>query len=185
MIVCRNCGRAIIQQGKVLLTQMPPDWSIVQLQTTGEYQQTAFTIIGRIRLQLRNDYKNFWCATLKDGKSFWIVESFASFTVLNAPWNKFNQDVRNLRAGQSINFKKDLKLVGEYVEKCEAISCEGEVGSWELFRPGFFFVQASDKSNHTAIFFIDGKENVNYLSGWKLNIEKLNFKNLVVWNDWK
>ena len=134
---------------------------------------------------MRNDYKNFWCAALPDSKSVWLMESFASFTVLTPSRYNFNQDIRHLRAGEFIKLKKDLKLKGEYVEKCEDIRYEGEIGNWKFIEPPFFFIQASNKDQQTAVFIIDAGNTIEYLLGEKIAIEKLTLKNIIVWDEWK
>ena len=189
LLICKSCGEIVIQKlkGSVKLSPapVPPDWSFLQVNTTGQFQDLSFTIVGRIRLQLRNDYKNFWCAARADGKKFWIMESFSSFVVLNPSWNPFTQDIRMLRAGVDVTLKGGLKLTGEYVEKCEGISYEGEIGAWESFLNGFFFIQASNRVHQTAVFFIVGKESATYLTGEKIEFEKLNLKNIIQWDEWK
>jgi hypothetical protein len=164
---------------------VPPDWSFIQLNTQGQYDQQAFTVVGRMRLQLRNDYKNFWFCDTGRAKNFILMESFASFYVLIPSWQSFTKDVRHLRAGQSISLKGGLKLQGEYVEKCEGMSFEGEIGCWKLFYSGFFFIQASNKENKTAVFVIGGKDKIEYLTGERIDQSNLNLTNILQWDEWK
>jgi hypothetical protein len=189
LLLCKNCGAVVYQNvngsDKLEASRVPRDWSYLQLQTTGEYQQQPFTIVGRLRLQLRNDYKNFWCAALPAGKSFWIMESFASFSVFPPNWSVYNKEVSDLKAGEIIRLKEDLKVTGEYVEKCEEVGYEGEIASWKYFEPAFFFIQASNKDNQTAVFTIAGKQAIQYLTGEKVDVEKLNLKNTLHWDEWK
>jgi hypothetical protein len=171
--------------GKPPVSPVPPDWSYVQLKTHGIYQDKPFTVVGRLRLQLRNDYKSFWCAAFRDGDCIWIMESFASLAIFSPTWHPYNKEVRNLRAGELITLKTGLKLKGEYVEKCEAVSYEGEIGSWKLFEPAFFFIQAANTENETAIFTVSGKQDIEFLVGEKIEAEKLGLKNTIEWNEWK
>jgi hypothetical protein len=156
------------------------------MKTTGVYQTHNFTIVGRIRLQLRNDYKNIWCAALDHGKMIWIMESFASFSILNNQWNTFTKSASHLEAGKNIALKSDFKVKSEYVEKCESISYEGQLGPWKLFFPGFFFIQASNSNTkQTAVFIINGNDNIEYLGGAKTEVETLKLKNIIQWDEWK
>ena len=189
LLACKNCGEIVFQNivgyEKPMPSKVPEDWSFVKVGSSGLFQKKTFTIIGRIRLQLRNEYKNFWCAEVENGKSQWIMESFGSFSVLNPPWHTYTKDASKLRAGQSIEVATGLKYKGEYVERCEGISYEGEIGAWKLFTPGFFLIQASRNDRNTTIFTIEKKENVEYLTGSIVLMEELNLQNIVEWNDWK
>lgn len=148
LLICRHCGRVVLNNlaggKKIEVAKVPEDWSFIQIGTTATHDSTPFTVVGRVRLQLRNDYKNFWCGAQADGECIWIAESFASFSIFRFPWTEYTGDEASLKAGGLLKFSHDktLKLRGEYVEKCEAISAEGEIGDWRLFDPGFFFVQA-------------------------------------------
>lgn len=187
LLICRKCHRVVfpaITDREQRVFEMPPDWSFVQLGTTGEYNKQPFTVVGRARLQLRNDYKNFWCCEQLNGKSFWIMESFASFTILNSTWRLSKIDAHNLRAGNVVKIDKDLKVKGEYVEKCEAITFEGELGDWKHTYSGFFFIQASNAENKTAVFTINNTI-VEHLQGDKIAVEWLNLKSTITWDEWK
>src|SRR5688572_5405115 len=167
--MCKNCGEVIQDRNntdKPPRTRVPEDWSFLRIGSTGEFSKQPFTIIGRVRLQLRNDYKNFWSAEYGHGKCLWLVESFGSFAAFTSPWHTYENDATKLRAGNVIQVSSDLKLLGEYVEKTEGVSYEGEIGPWKLFRPGFFVVQASHNGKDTAIFLVN-KSDVEHLVGTK------------------
>ncbi|MBA4056441.1 MAG: hypothetical protein C0490_17125 [Marivirga sp.] len=169
---------------KIPAKPVPDDWSFVDVGSNGEFQSVPFKVTGRVRIQLRNDYKNFWCVEYNQGKCGWIIESFASFLFVASSWVSYEKDATKLRAGNSIPITSELKLKGEYVEKCEGISFQGEIGPWTSFESGFFIVQASDISGKAAIFFIENKK-VEFLIGEKVLVEKLNLKNIIEWNEWK
>lgn len=187
LLVCKSCGEIIQDRspsGKPPRTRVPEDWSFLQLGSTGQYQKQPFKIIGRIRLQLRNDYKNFWCAEYSNGKCLWLAESFASFSLFTADWKEYDKEANKLRAGTTIKLSSDEKLKGEYVEKCEGISYQGEAGPWKIFTPGFFVVQASAQGGKTAIFIV-ASGSVEYVSGVKVSADTLKFQNIITWNEWK
>jgi hypothetical protein len=188
LLICKGCASVMVgkvAQSASIQTTVPADWTFIQLNTQGQYNQEAFTVVGRVRLQLRNDYKNFWFCTSNTGKNFILMESFGSFAVLTPSWYTFAQDARYLRAGESITLKGNIKLQGEYVEKCEAISFQGEIGSWRLFSPGFFFIQGSNKENKTAVFAVNAKDKIEYLNGEKIDHHALDLKNIIQWDEWK
>lgn len=189
LLACKNCSLIINRQGALatdkVVTRMPEDWSFIQLGTTGEYNGQIFTVVGRVRVQLRNDYKNFWCAEFSQGKCLWLIESFASFIVIPSLWKPFTGDIAKLKSGSKIIMTKDLAVTGEYVEKCEGICYQGEIGPWRLFRTGFFVVQASRGDGQTAIFFIGSKDDVDFVLGQKISMDKLHLKKIMEFNEWK
>ena len=190
LLICSNCKSLVYDTiddiNKPPMTRVPEDWSYVQIGTEFEYNNNSLRVVGRIRLQLRNDYKNFWCAALKDGMHVWIMESFSSFCILGSIWNEFNQSLEHLLAGHVVQLRGDLKLRSEYVEKCVGISYEGEIGKWEMFEPGdFYVIQCSNNQNNTAVFLVDDAHNIDYLTGGKIDVEKLNLKNIIQWDEWK
>jgi hypothetical protein len=192
LLVCKNCHEIVFENavenhGKSKRAKVPEDWSFLQIGSQVEYNKKPISIVGRLRLQLRNDYKNFWCATLNEGKHIWIMESFASFCILGATWHTFEGQIGQLLlAGATITLNEELTIKGEYVEKCLNMSYEGEVGTWKLFNSGFQLIQCSNNNNNTAIFFVNGRSNnIQYLSGGKVNSELLNLKNILTWDEWK
>lgn len=189
LVTCKNCGVLITKPDALsrytTAGRMPEDWSFIQIGTTGEYNGQPFTVVGRIRIQLRNDYKNFWCAEYSQGKCLWLIESFASFIVIPSLRKTFTGDIAKLKSGSKIIMTKDLTVTGEYVEKCEGIGYQGEIGPWKLFTAGFFVVQASRADGQTAIFFIGSKDDVEFVIGQKMPMDKLHLKKILEFNEWR
>jgi hypothetical protein len=188
LVICQVCNEIVADNvadsEKPKAAHIPDDWSFLQIGTTGVYKEYNFTVIGRLRLQLRNDYKNFWCTTCDGGKCLWIAESFGSFALFTASWTEVKNDLSQLHAGKKVILANNVTLRGEYVEKCEGISYTGEIGPWNLFYPGFFLIQASNGSGQTAFFTIK-KNSRHVLSGQKVTLEELNLKNILTWDEWK
>lgn len=188
LLICRTCHEivadAVTGPEKPKPARVPDDWSFLQIGTTGVYKEYNFTVIGRLRLQLRNDYKNFWCTIYDKGKCLWIAESFGSFSLFSSPWQEVKSDLTQLHAGKKIKLANKVTLRGEYVEKCEGISYTGEIGQWNLFYPGFFLVQAGNTAKKTAFFTIRKNEK-HILTGEKVTLDELNLKNILTWDEWK
>jgi len=186
LLACRQCFTILeaSNPAEMPARPVPDDWSFVQVGTRGNYRDGTFTITGRLRLQLRNDYKNCWSATYNRGRCLWIIESFASFSVFAQSPTPYAGDRNKLRAGTKVNGLLDgVTLEGEYVEKCEALSYQGEIGPWPFFEPGFFVVQASG-GQHTALFFLKGSETLS-MAGEKKTADQLSFKNTLTWHEWE
>lgn len=190
LVICKKCHGIVHQDSVMQLlnivpSPVPDDWSFVRIGTEFQYGNDSLVVVGRIRFQLRNDYKNFWCGALKNGEHIWIMESFASFCILGSSWTEMDRKLDSLRAGASLTLPGNIKVRGEYVEKCEEVSYEGEVGRFKFAEPGFFLIQFSNNENQTAVFFARSRTQTEYLTGGKIDVEKLNLKNLMTWDEWK
>jgi len=192
VVICRNC-HALVKHDLLTIPSMPAipakvpaDWSFIQIGTTGTYREKSFTITGRVRLQLRNEYKNFWSAVHDGNKSLWIMESFGSFCVLEPRWYSYTGDIKKLRATHTITVENGDTLTGDYVDKCEAISIEGQVGRWpELFPTGFFVVQGS-RDTDRGFFTVHTKTKiVQYMLGKTVTPEDLKLGTIHEWNEWR
>jgi hypothetical protein len=165
---------------------MPDDWSFIQLGTTGTDIDKKFEVIGRVRLQLRNEYKNYWTILYSDNTTGFLYESFGSLAILAPEMNAYNDDLRKLKAGCKIKKGENVTLIGDFVEKCESLSLAGEIGNWKEIDPGFFLVQASSAVGYMAVFHINSvTEVVYYFYGKKMNLENLKLQNILQWNEWK
>lgn len=189
LISCLKCGAIIHdktgstpQPGK---KQVPEDWSFVKIGTGGTWKNESFEVIGRIRLQLVNDYKNIWTALLPAGKMIWIIESFASFAVLQPKWENYNKDISKLKAGVIVPISEVSKFRGEYLEKCTSLTYEGENGDWRYLTSPFFLLQCSDPAGLVALIPIRPKSSVQYLSGEKVTADTLKLTNIITWNEWQ
>jgi hypothetical protein len=187
MLACRNCGKILATSSRsahLKDSPVPEDWSYIQIGTTGKYNDASFQIVGQIRLQLRNEYKNFWSAEYGSGNCLWLEESFSSFIVFTSSLIDYPYEPEKLRANSPIPISSEIKLKGEFVEKCEVISFKGELGKWYAFDPKFFLIQAS-RGNQTASFFLESASNVKFMVGEKCTYEQLDLQNIIVWNEWE
>ncbi len=158
LITCREC-HGIVHYEKPLAApppsaRVPEDWSFVQIGTTGQYNQKPFTVTGRVRLQLRNDYKNLWCASLTATRTYgsWNLSAASGYWETTGKATKATS--KNYGLPIRSRWTKDKKLTGEYVEKCEGVSYEGQIGPWPSLYPAGFFVVQGSSGNATAFFTI-------------------------------
>jgi hypothetical protein len=188
IIICDKCNSVIHNTTNIYLspTDMPDDWSFIQIGTTGTDIDKKFEVIGRTRLQLRNEYKNYWTILYSDNTTGFLYESFGSLVILGPEMHAYNDDLRKLKAGSKIKKQANLTLVGDFVEKCESLAFEGEISNWKEIDPGFFVVQTSSIMGYAAVFHIHSvTEVVYYYYGKKMTLENLKLQNILQWNEWK
>lgn len=186
-ILCKQCGAVLlnkVERNSTALDKIPPDWSFIHVGTSLEVEKKQLNVCGRVRLQLRNEYKNFWCCAHRDGTHLWLMESFGSLAIMRPQWLPFDDGTKQLRAGGTLKLP-DITLYGEYIEKCERISVEGEVQGWNLFSPDFFLVQMANNNRDIFVFAIKSKKEVLGLRGRKAEPEELKLKNIQAWDEWK
>jgi hypothetical protein len=186
-LFCADCGKLVVSPSgdqDFDNAPMPPDWSFLQIGSIVKVYEKTFTLLGRIRLQLRNDYKNFWYGVGQDLTHTWLMESFASIGVMDTTWVDYYGKANTLHAGGQIKPTKDFVVKGEFVEKCEIIHFQGEFTRWKLFAPGFFFIQAANNDSSLAVFTVNGT-NIKYLTGHKTLIEVLEIQKMITWDAWK
>jgi len=186
LIACPNCGNILKTSVSGISKKLPPeDWSFIQIGTRGFYSQQHFEVTGRIRLQLRNEYKNYWSIAYNENSSAFLYESFGSLAILNGTIKDYQGDVRKLKAGHKIREGKNLVLTGEFVEKCESVSYEGEIDRWKDFEPGFFIVQAGTSNGYVATFRIVDSSRAYFYLGTKVSLENLKLEKIREWDEWK
>ena len=189
LMVCRQCQNIIADKTgsrfPLQSRRMPEDWSFIRIGTTGTFENDQFAVVGRVRLQLLNDYKNIWTIVTRTGKTHQLVESFGSLSVFQSEWRTFDQALSKLRAGKTIPISSTSKYHGEYLEKSFDVHYEGEIAVWRHYHDGFFLVQCSDENSNTALFPFEPQKPVQYLHGKKVTLDILKLTNTVTWDEWK
>lgn len=184
VVVCKQCYSAVIGEHPVRKEAVPDDWSFIRIGTKGTFQEKKFEVIGRIRLTLLNDYKNFWTVLYENDIPGYLVDSFGSFAFVSDFWNDTSAKPKNLHAGSPINIKGNVKLKGEFVERCEIIHAEGEIADWKFFDKGFFFIQAGNDTD-VAYYFVGREKEPKYLSGKRAALQDFMPEQIKTWDEWK
>jgi hypothetical protein len=187
LVACKNCGALVVNTLPGLSIShhpVPPDWSFICVGSSFNHDGKQYSVLGRVRLQLRNDYKNMWyCISSSGNENVWLMDSFGSLAIMRTEWREFKDHVSKLHAGHFIKVGNDSKIVGEFVEKCEEISYEGEVAEWHLAKPGFFFIQAGNARIVGVFTVVD--QLIHFVLGEKVELAALELKNIMEWNEWK
>lgn len=189
LVVCRKCGGFIVDNTRarpaLQPAPMPQDWTFIQIGTTGFFDNEQFAVIGRVRLQLLNEYKNIWTIVTQGGTTLLLTESFASFSVFRPDFIEFDSGQEKLRAGKPVPVRGQGKFYGEYLEKCIEIHCEGEIDGWRNFVTKFFMLQCADVSRNTALVPFEPGKPTYYILGKKVTLKDLKLSNIITWDEWK
>lgn len=132
IVVCDACSSILVKQDMDIekigdAAALQEDGSLLQIGATGQYQDVAFEIIGRIQVQYPSGYWNEWFASYKNGGTGWIGEAqgnyFVSFqTAVQDEIPPFEELTRGKRL-----VLDEKQFVVTQVQKAKVISCEGEL----------------------------------------------------------
>lgn len=191
LYVCFQCGTPVVNELNFPITQsaMPDDWSIIQLGTSGVYKDQSFEVIGKIRLQLRQEYKNYWCLWYDQGQKYgWLAESFGKYAVCEPVVFNLDEmgDIHSIKAGDKFDLYGKSTVVVDYVDPCEWISISGEIAHWKDVSKRFISVQAQNDEGIIAFFNLDSVgHRVNFIVGETTALSALSLKAIREWNEWK
>jgi hypothetical protein len=186
LIVCSNCSHEItnvaIKDPEAF--NMPDDWSAIQIGTTGRYKGQSFTITGRIRFQMKNDFRNLWCARYDD-KTIWIGQSLESIGFFTPPFAPYPYQFENLRAGVFVEFTDKIKLKCEMLESCVDIRYEGEVLEFPFPNADVVMFQASNTLGNTVLIFSNRKGRLHFLWGELMLVNGVSLENVRTFTEWE
>jgi hypothetical protein len=187
-VMCSRCSVMANRNGQAFKVKvsnvMPEDMTPLQIGTTGIFGNINFEIIGRVRFQYKQKYKNQWQLLFPDGTSKLLAEACGAYAFYSPDKTTVNpQTLKNITAGKRI----DLPGGSYYIEslaKCENITAEGEVTFNPLWTEKFISVTFSLPGSPMAVAEIFSKEKTALFKGTYQDFDDFNFKNLRDLNGW-
>lgn len=187
VVVCSYCQSLVKGERLIKPEQLaiPDDWSKIQVGTTGTYRDSTFVITGRLRMQMKNDFRNLWCARYKDDV-LWIGQSLETLGFFSPPFAPYPAEIeKELAAGGFVKFSEGVKLKCEVVDFCLSLKYEGELGWFPFITGNFNFIQANNAEGNTALIF-KGKENhAHFLWGVSALVYGVTFENTKRYPEWE
>ncbi len=184
LLVCNNCNAVSFNETGQKLNKQPiaNDWSIIQIGTRGTYQGESFEVIGRIHLQLRRDYKDFWCIWIESDRCYrWIVESMGSYAFCVD--NIIDVDIPiDLSVGAPIELANSEVVNIDIIDSCDEVRYSGETKGWKEFSSDFEVAQGSNE-NTFALFIFSKSKSISYVTGNWIQLKNLDLKTIKDWND--
>ena len=105
---------------------LPPDISPIQIGTQGRFGETAFTVLGRVRLRWRLGSWTEWFIEFSDNTSGWLAESQGFFMVSRDRRPESFPEKHELQAGKKVNFA-GVRMTIVDVKNTTIDGCEGEL----------------------------------------------------------
>lgn len=85
MAVCPYCTTTVLKDADAVrnigkMSEVIEDYSPIQIATSGVFQGTGFSVIGRIQLRYDAGFWNEWYVQLDDGKNAWLSDASGQYT---------------------------------------------------------------------------------------------------------
>lgn len=154
MAVCEYCHSTLLKDAESVkdigkMSEVLEDYSPIQINTSGEYQNRRFTVIGRIQLRYEDGFWNEWYVLFDDGSNAWLSDAPGQYVVAIPQGSpsavpRFEQ----LRPDTGLTMKGS-RFVASDVRTARCVAGEGELpfkvgAGWEArvadFRSGSAFL---------------------------------------------
>ena len=186
LLCCPNCGQVLADATSkgVKANFGPDDFSIIQIGTTGNYKSKSFEVIGRIRIQLRNGYKNLWFMWYQSDDTYgWLSEAYSHFAM--CPASLFPYGGKEIVFGSSAKISDKVTIFPSSFDECEDVSYCGELKLWDYLSPGFTLVSGGNLHGVDVLFFTYPQlGNIQFLIGEVVDIDSMALKQIREFNEW-
>src|ERR1043165_6717676 len=80
MAVCEYCRSTLLKDAESVkdigkMSEVLEDYSPIQINTSGVFQDRAFTVVGRIQLRYDAGFWNEWYVFFDDGTNGWLSDA--------------------------------------------------------------------------------------------------------------
>ena len=190
LVLCTNCNAKVFGEMEIPSDGhgVSDDLCFLQIGSKGKYLNKKFEIVGRIRMQMKDDFRSLWCALYDDAKNptLWICQSLESLSFAADTFKAFppKSDV-DLKAGGKVVFGDKIKLNVGFVSAPLTIQYEGEIARFPKPDGDFIFIHAANH-NHTALVVCVNKnlENTEMLWAQTKELGDVQFENTRKFNEW-
>jgi hypothetical protein len=130
--ICKFCKSTLVRDADTLKRigqqgELFDDASRIQIGTGGTYQDTIFSVIGRIQLRYDAGYWNEWYVLFPSGKTGWLSEASGIYAMLldASPSTNF-PEFDNVLVGQTLRVN-DQTLTATDKRIAQCVAAEGEL----------------------------------------------------------
>jgi len=190
LVLCTNCNAKVFGEMEIPAEShgVPDDLSLIQIGSKGKYLSKKFEIVGRIRMQMKDDFRSLWCALYDDDKNptLWICQSLESIAFAADTFKLFppKSDI-GLEAGGSVVFGDRVKLNVGFVSRPMSIHYEGEIARFPRPDGDFIFVHASNQSNTALVICVNKSlDNTEMLWAQTKELGDVQFENTRKFDEW-
>ena len=161
------------------MAQLPDDISPLKIGTRGKFRNTAFEIIGRLKIAWSEGYWNEWSLLFDDGKQGWLAEAMGFFML------SFEvSETTTVPARETVEVGKAYELVPAHrffvddIKEAVCIGSEGELPFKGLQGRKTLSVDLSDNTGQFASIEYSDQEGINLYIGRYVAFASLELSNL-------
>jgi DNA-directed RNA polymerase subunit RPC12/RpoP len=131
--VCGHCRFMLVRHDMDLeslgrMAQLPDDVSPLKIGTRGKYKNTAFEIVGRLKVAWSEGYWNEWFLLFDGGSQGWLAEAMGLFMLsTEAEVTKRVPKLAEVRAAAEYQITPSQKFFVDDIKEAACIGSEGEL----------------------------------------------------------
>ncbi len=181
--VCDHCKFMLVRHDMDIeslgeMAQLPDDVSPLKIGTRGKYKNTAFEIVGRLKIGWSEGYWNEWFLLFDGGKQGWLAEAMGMFMLsTEVEGKKRLPGLADLRVGAEYALTASQKFIVDDIKEATCIGSEGELPFKGLEGRKTVSVDLSNNSGEFANIEYS-EDGVNLYTGRYVDFDNLEFSNL-------
>ncbi len=132
MAVCEYCRTAVLKEAAAVrdIGKIAPvfeDYSPLQIGTSGRWEKTAFTLVGRLQLKYGAGYWNEWRALFDDGSEGWLSDASGQYVFTRPrPASQKLPQFTEVRPGAGCTYAGNRYIACD-VREARCVAGEGEL----------------------------------------------------------
>ena len=182
--VCDFCKSMIVRHDMDLealgqMAQLPDDVSPLKIGSRGKYKNTAFEVIGRLKVAWSEGYWNEWFLLFENGKNGWLAEAMGFFMMSSEVKATDRVPKRaDLKVGKGYDLAPSQKFFVDDIKEAVCIGSQGELPFKGLQGRKTVSVDLSNYSGEFVNIEYSDQDDVSLYVGRYVDFEELEFSNL-------
>lgn len=190
---CSNCEQTFYVYGTGNIRELDikarkfQEFSIIQIGTTGIYNELAFEVIGRLKRVTSNSVYNEWLIYFSDANYKWLIECGSKYFIYDTAVSDIGiSSVKGKIIGDKIEFKQKKYNLVEIARHVQSYF-EGELPEGQSLTPHkeYFINEFRNTGIDVATVFIYTKTEIKILYGTHVDLQALKLSTMKQYDRWQ